>query len=176
MFSAISSICGTTLSFRKRRQNHHPASRSASTAADLWAIRPRSFSEIHRHIFRDVYPWAGELRTVSMSKGESLFCRHEFIAVGRRTYFDPVPQRKELRCHTQGYYSANVWLITLAKSMLSILFGKATAVPSVRCWNPSLNKPDTKSISNRFHARRWAKSPGRHRSAILKRLPHVSKR
>jgi cell filamentation protein len=28
----------------------------------------------HRHIFGDVYDWAGELRTVSLGKGGALFC------------------------------------------------------------------------------------------------------
>lgn len=28
---------------------------------------------IHRHIFQDVYSWAGELRTVNISKGDSVF-------------------------------------------------------------------------------------------------------
>jgi cell filamentation protein len=35
---------------------------------------------IHRHIFQDVYDWAGEFRTVDIRKeGEFWFCRHEFI-------------------------------------------------------------------------------------------------
>jgi cell filamentation protein, protein adenylyltransferase len=35
---------------------------------------------IHRHIFQDVYSWAGELRIVDIRKeGEFWFCRHEFI-------------------------------------------------------------------------------------------------
>lgn len=28
---------------------------------------------IHRHLFQDVYPWAGELRTVDIAKGSSIF-------------------------------------------------------------------------------------------------------
>ncbi len=33
----------------------------------------------HRHIFQDVYDWAGQLRTVDISKGGDLFCRPQFI-------------------------------------------------------------------------------------------------
>jgi cell filamentation protein len=33
----------------------------------------------HRHIFQDVYHWAGQLRTVDISKGGDLFCRPQFI-------------------------------------------------------------------------------------------------
>lgn len=35
---------------------------------------------IHRHLFQDVYPWAGNIRTVDMSKGGSFFARHHMIA------------------------------------------------------------------------------------------------
>lgn len=35
---------------------------------------------IHRHLFQDVYDWAGEERTVSISKGETPFCNPRFIA------------------------------------------------------------------------------------------------
>jgi len=34
----------------------------------------------HRHIFGDVYAWAGELRTVAIGKGGSPFCRPENLA------------------------------------------------------------------------------------------------
>ena len=34
---------------------------------------------IHKHLFQDVYPWAGEIRTVRISKGNSAFARPEAI-------------------------------------------------------------------------------------------------
>src|ERR1044071_3119294 len=35
---------------------------------------------IHRHIFQDVYPWAGEFRAIDMRKeGEFWFCRRDFV-------------------------------------------------------------------------------------------------
>jgi cell filamentation protein len=34
---------------------------------------------IHRHIFQDVYPWAGEFRTVNISKGGQLFGVAAFV-------------------------------------------------------------------------------------------------
>ena len=37
---------------------------------------------IHRHLFQDVYPWAGEVRTVEIAKGESRFQPRRFIAAG----------------------------------------------------------------------------------------------
>ena len=37
---------------------------------------------IHRHLFQDVYEWAGEVRTVEIAKGESRFQLRRFIATG----------------------------------------------------------------------------------------------
>ena len=37
---------------------------------------------IHRHLFQDVYAWAGEIRTVEIAKGESRFQPRRFIAAG----------------------------------------------------------------------------------------------
>ena len=37
---------------------------------------------IHRHLFQDVYAWAGEIRTVEIAKGESRFQPRRFIATG----------------------------------------------------------------------------------------------
>ncbi|HEY1498060.1 MAG TPA: Fic family protein [Acidobacteriaceae bacterium] len=34
---------------------------------------------IHRHLFQDVYQWAGEYRTVRIAKGDSIFCYPENI-------------------------------------------------------------------------------------------------
>ena len=71
--------------------------------------------EIHRRIFRDVYPWAGQLRTVSMSKGGSLFCRHEFLATEGQRIFDQLRQENLLRaipqevfCERLSYYFGEI--------------------------------------------------------------------
>ena len=37
---------------------------------------------IHRHLFQDVYAWAGEVRTVETAKGESRFQPRRFILAG----------------------------------------------------------------------------------------------
>ena len=37
---------------------------------------------IHRHLFQDVYDWAGELRTVEIAKGGSQFQFQRFIGAG----------------------------------------------------------------------------------------------
>ncbi|TPQ29145.1 adenosine monophosphate-protein transferase [Bradyrhizobium guangdongense] len=37
------------------------------------------YRAIHRHLFQDVYAWAGKIRTVRISKGGSMFCYPESI-------------------------------------------------------------------------------------------------
>ena len=37
---------------------------------------------IHRHLFQDVYDWAGEVRTVEISKGNSHFQPHGYVDQG----------------------------------------------------------------------------------------------
>ncbi|MGV3549964.1 Fic/DOC family protein [Rhizobium sp.] len=37
---------------------------------------------IHRHLFQDIYDWAGKIRTVEISKGESQFQFRQYIETG----------------------------------------------------------------------------------------------
>lgn len=39
----------------------------------------KHFQALHKYLFGDIYPWAGELRQVTISKGENIFCAPEFI-------------------------------------------------------------------------------------------------
>ncbi len=45
------------------------------------------YRAIHRHLFRDVYAWAGRYRTVRIAKGGSMFCYPEHIADQMRQLF-----------------------------------------------------------------------------------------
>ncbi len=45
------------------------------------------YRAIHRHIFGDVYAWAGRIRTVRISKGNSMFCYPENIDGEMRRLF-----------------------------------------------------------------------------------------
>jgi cell filamentation protein len=46
------------------------------------------FKAIHRHLFQDVYAWAGRFRTVRISKGGSMFCYPEHIGAEMHRLFD----------------------------------------------------------------------------------------
>uniref|UniRef100_B0T2Y2 protein adenylyltransferase n=1 Tax=Caulobacter sp. (strain K31) TaxID=366602 RepID=B0T2Y2_CAUSK len=41
---------------------------------------PTHYRAIHRHLFQDVYSWAGRYRTVRMAKDRSPFCYPDYIA------------------------------------------------------------------------------------------------
>ena len=41
---------------------------------------PAHYRAIHRHLFQDVYDWAGQYRTIRIAKGSSMFCFPEHIA------------------------------------------------------------------------------------------------
>lgn len=45
------------------------------------------YRAIHRHLFQDVYEWAGRDRTIRISKGESTFCYPEHIASEMKRVF-----------------------------------------------------------------------------------------
>jgi cell filamentation protein len=46
------------------------------------------YRAIHRHLFQDVYAWAGKLRNVCISKDGSMFCYPEHIDGEMRKLFD----------------------------------------------------------------------------------------
>jgi len=52
---------------------------------------------IHRHLFQDVYEWAGTLRTVEISKGGSQFQFRRFIETGMADVHRRVVERDFLR-------------------------------------------------------------------------------
>lgn len=40
---------------------------------------PAHYCALHRHLFQDVYTWAGEYRTIRTSKGGNVFCYPDWI-------------------------------------------------------------------------------------------------
>jgi len=51
---------------------------------------------IHRYLFRDVYKWAGELRTVDISKGDNLFAHHAYIVGAAQPIFERLKGERHL--------------------------------------------------------------------------------
>jgi len=52
---------------------------------------------VHKHIFQDVYPWAGELRTVNISKGGTLFGAAAFVETALDAIFKKLPEDSLLK-------------------------------------------------------------------------------
>jgi cell filamentation protein len=59
-------------------------------------LTEQHYRRVHRHLFRDVYDWAGEYRTVRISKGESPFCYPEYIPRELAKLFTQLRQDKNL--------------------------------------------------------------------------------
>lgn len=63
------------------------------------------YRAIHRHLFQDVYTWAGALRTVRIGKGGSVFAFPENLASGLRTVFADLRRADLLRNLTPGMFA-----------------------------------------------------------------------
>src|SRR3989344_8777167 len=55
------------------------------------------YYSIHHHLFQDVYEWAGEIRTVRISKGGSDFCYPEYIEQEMQILFDDLKSQDYLQ-------------------------------------------------------------------------------
>jgi cell filamentation protein len=45
------------------------------------------YCSIHQYLFQDIFAWAGQFRTIRISKGNSMFCYPEFIATEMENLF-----------------------------------------------------------------------------------------
>ena len=57
----------------------------------------KHFKAVHLHLFQDVYDWAGEIRTVRMSKDGSMFCYPENIGGEAKKLFTQLKQDGHLK-------------------------------------------------------------------------------
>lgn len=57
----------------------------------------RHYRAVHRHLFQDVFDWAGKIRTVRISKDGSAFCYPEHIDREMRRLFADLSKYKHLR-------------------------------------------------------------------------------
>ena len=64
------------------------------------------FKTIHRHLFQDVYEWAGEVRTVRISKNSSMFCYPENIESEAKRLFAQLRQDNFLRALSSTEFAA----------------------------------------------------------------------
>lgn len=62
---------------------------------------------IHRHLFQDLYDWAGELRTVELAKGGSQFQFRQFIETGMADVFRRLEKMAFLRGLGRAQFSVS---------------------------------------------------------------------
>jgi len=60
-------------------------------------LTPHGYQAIHRHIFQDVYPWAGEIRTVTLHKPGATFCLPQYIGPELAKRFDIIASENFLK-------------------------------------------------------------------------------
>ena len=55
------------------------------------------YRKVHRHLFQDVYRWAGRYRTVRIAKGQNVFCYPEHIAAQMDSLFSQLSHGEFLK-------------------------------------------------------------------------------
>lgn len=73
------------LSLKSLREN-------ISTFRKMDPFKMESILDIHKILFNQVYDWVGEVRTVAISKGNTLFCLPNLIVENLRKLFDDIPK------------------------------------------------------------------------------------
>ena len=53
--------------------------------------------QLHHHLFQDIYEWAGKLRDVDISKGQTRFCTCMRIEPEAKKLFESIPELAKLR-------------------------------------------------------------------------------
>jgi cell filamentation protein len=73
--------------------------------------------QIHRYLFRDVYDWAGEIRTVDISKADTRFCNVNriepeanklFLALAKANWFEGLERSTLVRAAAEFFGDLNV--------------------------------------------------------------------
>ena len=92
--------------FRIRQLEHKPL---------VGVFDTSHLQSIHHHIFQDVYPWAGELRTVNIGKSGDLFALKEHIVSTLAKTFEDLKQERYLGgadikrfCSRGAYYLGEI--------------------------------------------------------------------
>src|SRR6185437_5565551 len=66
------------------------------------------YRAVHRHLFQDVYSWAGRFRTVRISRGQSAFCYPENIAREMDALFTGLRDRRYLHGRRADDYARDL--------------------------------------------------------------------
>ena len=64
------------------------------------------YRAVHRHLFQDVYSWAGKFRTVRLTKGTSTFCYPEHVTHEMQRLFSWLKEEHLLQDRTPSEFAA----------------------------------------------------------------------
>lgn len=53
--------------------------------------------KIHRYLFKEIYPWAGEIRGISIRKNDSIFCKPQLIIRSYNSLYKKIRKDKFLK-------------------------------------------------------------------------------
>jgi cell filamentation protein len=114
---------------------------------------------IHRHLFQDVYDWAGELRTVEISKGRQQFQFRKFIETGMADVHGRLERSRFLKGRTAAAFAAQAAVI-LGDINYIHPFREGNGRTQLQYLKQLARRPDTPSISRGSGGR----TGSRHRS------------
>ena len=78
------------------------AALAATRSYELWEAPLKGnfdlahLQSIHRHLFCDLYEWAGELRCIDISKGGSMFAHHGYLESAAAPIFEQLARERNL--------------------------------------------------------------------------------
>lgn len=78
--------------------------RLSTFAPDFENLNFEFLCRIHFHLFQDLYPWAGQIRTVDISKQSTHFCNVRFILTSSSKCFDLLSKNNYLRGMQQATF------------------------------------------------------------------------
>lgn len=70
-----------------------------SSALGIQDFTLEHLQHLHWHLFQDVYDWAGELRTIDISKGATRFCTASRIKAEAARLFRQIPILEKAKTH-----------------------------------------------------------------------------
>lgn len=87
---------------------------------------------IHKHLFCDVYEWAGELRNIDLSKENSYFANHAHILSAARSVFEKLADEGYLKA-LQGIAGTEEFREVLENAPAGVFDARSWAYWNLKC-------------------------------------------
>ena len=92
---------------------------------------------INRHLFGDLYEWAGQLRTIDISKGSSRFAHHAHIETAAVSIFQQLAKENQLAGLGAAAFDAAIQSFNGDTRKLAVMIAENL----VRRWPPCFRPP-----------------------------------